>query len=105
MTWRNPPVDLLVSPCSANHPSNSRNPMRVSLRSIGYLAALLAIPLLSMAPQRAEARDIVNFSEGSAGTIVIKTNQRRLYYVLGGGQAGERDAQARPGRLGHLAVH
>ncbi len=61
--------------------------MRVSLRSIGYLAALLAIPLLSMAPQRAEARDIVNFSEGSAGTIVIKTNQRRLYYVLGGGKA------------------
>lgn len=61
--------------------------MRVSLRSIGCLAALLAIPLLSMAPQNAQAREIVNFNEGSAGTIVIKTSQRRLYYVIGGGKA------------------
>jgi lipoprotein-anchoring transpeptidase ErfK/SrfK len=61
--------------------------MRVSLRSIGCLVTLLAIPLMSMAPQNAQAREIVSFNEGSAGTIIIKTNQRRLYYVLGGGQA------------------
>jgi lipoprotein-anchoring transpeptidase ErfK/SrfK len=42
-------------------------------------AALLAPP--------ASARETVSFNEGSAGTIVIKTNERRLYYVLGGGQA------------------
>jgi len=42
-------------------------------------AALLAPP--------ASARETVSFKDGSAGTIVIKTNERRLYYVLGGGQA------------------
>jgi lipoprotein-anchoring transpeptidase ErfK/SrfK len=62
--------------------------MRLSLRSIGYFAALFVISALSMAPQNAQARgDMVNFNEGSAGTIVIKTSQRRLYYVLGGGKA------------------
>ena len=41
-----------------------------------------------LAPAAASAREIVRFNENySAGTIVIKTNERRLYYVLGGGQA------------------
>jgi len=35
----------------------------------------------------AEARSIVKFNGFSAGTIVIKTSQRRLYYVLGDGKA------------------
>ena len=41
-----------------------------------------------LAPTVAGAREIVRFNDGySAGTIVIKTSERRLYYVLGGGQA------------------
>lgn len=32
-------------------------------------------------------REIVSFSGYAPGTIVISTNERRLYYVLGGGQA------------------
>jgi len=48
------------------------------------LAALCGAALL--APP-ASARETVSFKDGSAGTIVIKTNERRLYYVLGGGQA------------------
>ncbi len=48
-------------------------------------AALFGAALL--APQAASARETVSFKDGSAGTIVIKTNERRLYYVLGGGQA------------------
>jgi lipoprotein-anchoring transpeptidase ErfK/SrfK len=39
-------------------------------------------------PQPAQARSIVGFSDNySAGTIVVKTGQRSLYYVLGGGRA------------------
>jgi len=48
------------------------------------LTAFIGAPLL--APP-AIARETVSFKDGSAGTIVIKTNERRLYYVLGGGQA------------------
>src|SRR5947209_11507798 len=36
----------------------------------------------------AQARDIVGFSTNySAGTVVVRTNERSLYYVLGGGKA------------------
>jgi lipoprotein-anchoring transpeptidase ErfK/SrfK len=62
--------------------------MRISSRFTGFASVLLAVSALSLAPQSAKAHgDIVTFNEGSAGTIVIKTNQRRLYYVLGGGKA------------------
>ena len=41
-----------------------------------------------LASAAASAREIVRFNGNySSGTIVIKTNERRLYYVLGGGQA------------------
>ena len=30
---------------------------------------------------------MVNFSGGSAGSIIVKTNERRLYLVLGDGRA------------------
>ena len=41
-----------------------------------------------LAPTVTSAREIVRFNDGySAGTIVIKTNERRLYYVLGDGHA------------------
>lgn len=37
----------------------------------------------------AQAREVVAFSDGgySAGTVVIRTSERRLYYVLGDGRA------------------
>jgi lipoprotein-anchoring transpeptidase ErfK/SrfK len=49
------------------------------------LFALASIALLSPTPSG--AREIVRFNGYSAGTIVIKTSERRLYYVLGDGKA------------------
>ena len=59
----------------------------------------LAIAVIGSAS--AGAREIVAFADGvSAGTIVVRTSERRLYYVLGGGRAvrypvgvGKRDKQ------------
>jgi len=56
-----------------------------ALVPVSTLALALSAALL--APASAAARETVRFNDGSAGTIVIKTNERRLYYVLGGGQA------------------
>jgi lipoprotein-anchoring transpeptidase ErfK/SrfK len=50
-------------------------------------ASVLAAMAVSLIPQPSQAREIVNFNEGTPGSIVIKTGQRRLYYVLGGGKA------------------
>jgi lipoprotein-anchoring transpeptidase ErfK/SrfK len=51
------------------------------------LSAVLAGAIAACATA-ASARDTVSFSAGySAGTIVVKTNERRLYLVLGDGQA------------------
>jgi len=56
-----------------------------------WLAAGSAVLLLAATaalPQSAQARDIVGFSGTySSGTIVVKTGERSLYYVLGGGKA------------------
>jgi lipoprotein-anchoring transpeptidase ErfK/SrfK len=49
-------------------------------------ACALAIGILVAAPQAA-AREVVPFAGYSAGTVVVVTHQRKLYYVLGGGQA------------------
>jgi lipoprotein-anchoring transpeptidase ErfK/SrfK len=52
--------------------------------------SLILIWVLSsglLATTSAGARDLVRFKGYSAGTIVIKTNQRRLYYVVGDGKA------------------
>jgi lipoprotein-anchoring transpeptidase ErfK/SrfK len=52
------------------------------------LFLLAAVHILAVAaPSLSQARENVRFDEYSAGTIVIKTNERRLYYVLGGGRA------------------
>ena len=40
-----------------------------------------------LAPTSSSAREIVRFNGYSAGTIVIKTNERRLYYVISDGKA------------------
>jgi len=47
--------------------------------------AFLIVALLSHTASH--ARELVNFSGYSAGTIVIKTNERRLYYVVEDGRA------------------
>lgn len=57
------------------------------VRLLGSFAPAFAVAAALLIPQPLQAREIVNFNEGSPGTIIIKTSQRRLYYVLGGGQA------------------
>ena len=60
----------------------------VASRSILFaLASCLIATLWASAP--ADARSIVSFRDArySPGTIVVKTSQRRLYYVLGNGRA------------------
>ena len=49
-------------------------------------AALIVAGVLGAAP--AEAREVVAFrGDVSAGTVVVRTAERRLYYVLGDGRA------------------
>jgi lipoprotein-anchoring transpeptidase ErfK/SrfK len=50
--------------------------------SIGACAVLSAV-VFAVSP--GSAREIIPFKGYSAGTIVIKTNERRLYYVTGAG--------------------
>lgn len=57
---------------------------------VQHLAAPAASLFLTIsALQPAAARDVVAFRDGSysAGTIVIRTSERRLYYVVGDGRA------------------
>lgn len=51
------------------------------------LAVITAGMLLCVASPALAARDTVKFDGYMAGTIVIKTSQRRLYYVLPNGTA------------------
>ena len=60
------------------------------LRSCRNLAAGGAGLLLAaswLAPAPAMAREFVHFAGYSAGTVVVKTSERRLYYVVGDGTA------------------
>ena len=50
--------------------------------------AAIVLAALTGAAAPASAREIVSFAPGySAGTIVVRTEERRLYLVLGNGQA------------------
>lgn len=49
-------------------------------------AGVLALALIT-APSVAAAPRIIAFQGGEPGTIVVKTSERRLYYVLGDGRA------------------
>ena len=53
------------------------------------LAAALAVAVATtLAPTAGEAREIVQFrGDYGAGTVVVRTGERRLYYVLGDGRA------------------
>ena len=60
----------------------SRSPAAAAAAAVLYFLALPAVD------SAASAREVVAFDGGvSAGTIVVRTNERRLYFVLGGGQA------------------
>jgi lipoprotein-anchoring transpeptidase ErfK/SrfK len=51
-------------------------------------AASAALLLAAAMPQLVQAREIVGFSGSySSGTVVVKTSERALYYVLGNGKA------------------
>ena len=57
--------------------------MNIVRRVFVFLIAASAL----IAAQAAAARDIVPFGGYPAGSIVVVTHSRQLYYVLGGGQA------------------
>jgi lipoprotein-anchoring transpeptidase ErfK/SrfK len=60
------------------------------MRLSQWIAALSAALFLAAIPsaQPAQARGLVGFSGNySAGTVVVRTNERALYYVLGNGKA------------------
>ena len=56
---------------------------------LGSLAGSAAIgTILLLGPAPAHAREMVAFRDNAAaGTIVIRTSERRLYYVIGDGRA------------------
>jgi lipoprotein-anchoring transpeptidase ErfK/SrfK len=62
--------------------------MRVACKlAIAGIAGALIYLFLSIS-QPASARDVIAFADGvAAGTIVVRTHERRLYLVLGGGRA------------------
>jgi lipoprotein-anchoring transpeptidase ErfK/SrfK len=67
-----------------------RGILTMTLRSCRNLAAAGAGLLVAaswLAPAPAAAREVVHLSGYSAGTVVVKTGERRLYYVVGNGTA------------------
>ena len=52
-----------------------------------HLGVLALLSSLILTPVASQAREVVSFSGYSPGTIVIKTSQRRLYYVMDDGKA------------------
>jgi lipoprotein-anchoring transpeptidase ErfK/SrfK len=57
-------------------------------RWLAAVSAAVSLVVLTAIPQAAQARSTVGFSGNySAGTVVVKTGERALYYVLGGGKA------------------
>ena len=57
------------------------------LQSTALVAGLAISFIISAAPVPSNAREIVQFTSYPAGTVVVKTRERRLYYVLGGRKA------------------
>jgi lipoprotein-anchoring transpeptidase ErfK/SrfK len=56
-------------------------------RGSRLLAAAAAVTLVAVVNAPAAAREVVNFSGYSPGTIVVKTSERRLYLVVDAGHA------------------
>jgi lipoprotein-anchoring transpeptidase ErfK/SrfK len=60
--------------------------MRAFLVPVACAAAVISA--FAFAPPTAQAREIVAFrGDAAAGTIVVRTNERRLYYIMGDGRA------------------
>jgi lipoprotein-anchoring transpeptidase ErfK/SrfK len=59
------------------------------MRFVSRIAAVAGIAIAAgLSPAApAFAREVVNFDGYSPGTIVVKTGERRLYFVMGGGKA------------------
>jgi lipoprotein-anchoring transpeptidase ErfK/SrfK len=60
-----------------------------TVRRLAAATAALSFLALEAAPQAAQAREVVSFRDPhySAGTIVVRTNERHLYLVMGDGKA------------------
>ncbi len=56
-------------------------------RAALFIAIILALTLPAAMPAYAATHDVVSFSGFAPGTIVVKTHERRLYYVLDRGHA------------------
>lgn len=56
-------------------------------RTALFVLIVLMWALVSAAVAHSATRDIVTFSGFAPGTIVVKTQQRRLYYVIDGARA------------------
>jgi len=52
-----------------------------------YVALVVAAALSTATAARAATHDVVSFSGFSPGTIVVKTHERRLYFVIDRGRA------------------
>ena len=52
------------------------------VRTLSALSGAIAASLVLLAPAALQAHQAVNFTGYSAGTVVIKTGQRRLYFML-----------------------
>jgi lipoprotein-anchoring transpeptidase ErfK/SrfK len=64
--------------------------MRIGFKIPAAILAAAALYFLSLPATNstASAREVVAFDDGvAAGTIVVRTGERRLYYVFGRGQA------------------
>jgi lipoprotein-anchoring transpeptidase ErfK/SrfK len=60
--------------------------MRIVSRAAA-LAVFCVSALSSPAAPPAAAREVVAFQGGTPGTIVVRTHERKLYLILGGGRA------------------
>ena len=61
--------------------------MGAMLRRLAIVVAIGASVVMLMAASHAATRNVVAFSGFAPGTIVVKTHERRLYFVLDGGHA------------------
>ena len=61
--------------------------MRDFCRPLAGILGAVVLATGTMGSVSARAREIVQFSGASAGTILVNSNERRLYYVLGDGRA------------------
>jgi len=59
----------------------------VAMRPVRSVLFALVLALGPFAAPEAPAREIVAMRDGTPGTIIVRTKERRLYYILGNGRA------------------